>query len=80
MKKLSEKPDDLYSVLSEIEDFAADKSDVETKMDRFETADKQAPRDKDLSNGESRAVNDGTNRRIYLKIGGELWYLTATKA
>jgi len=62
-----------------IENVYASQKDLENKADRLNKVEKNRPDLKKMRNGEMRAVFDGTTRKIYIKIGSEVWSITATK-
>jgi len=80
--KFREKPEEIERFLTEVEDNFAVKTDIDEKIPKLSKPDKSTPRNKDLSDGDVKAVDTGhaTERYLYFKIGGELWKLTATKS
>ena len=80
MKKLPKVDDEKTNiVLGAIERQFASKSELDKRAEKLTKVERNVPDLKKLKNGEMRAVFDGTNRKIYIKIGGEVWSLTATK-
>ena len=66
---------DIAKIQREIEDNAATKDDINDKITKPKNIIKTAPKANQLSDGDMKVMDDGTNKRLYIKAGARLYYI-----
>lgn len=70
---------DMQEIQREIEDNLATQNDVNDKYNKVKEIKKSAPKANDLSDGDTRVYDDGTNVYRYYKVGSRLFRQTLTE-